>query len=440
MYGLAILLIAIVSTTAAGTEAQPPRGLVLITIDTLRADHVGGYGNLGLTPNIDRLAARGTLIEHAVTPTPTTGPAHASMFTGQHPWRHGVLDNAVPFDTPRGDALAEILKSSEFRTAAFVSSYVLDSRFRFDRGFETYWFDPKHSYTWMGEYVEAFWSRGEHTTNAAMRWLGERASDSSRFFAFVHLFDPHSPYSPPPELLYQSETPVELAHKRLPPQTGSWAELSELIRKYRGEVRYVDKQVGRLLDRIRILGLEDEVAVIVTSDHGEGLGDHGHLEHGRNLFGELLRVPLIVAGPGIPKAARLAGPVQLEDLHPTILTLLGISREDSSKTDGLDLTSWLTGAETEPPRTKTYGRRKYYPDQPDWYFQGDVETKWIGTLDNNGVTYDLKNDPRELAGEGGRRVPGDLLERVERDRHPDPARRQLDEESRRALEALGYIE
>ncbi len=424
--------------TASGAPEPHPRGLILITVDTLRADHVGGYGNLGLTPNIDALAARGVRIEHMSTPTPTTGPAHASLFTGHHPWRHGVLDNAVAFDVPRGHALAEVLKADGFTTAGFVSSYVLDPRFRFDRGFDDYWFEPTNSYTWMGEFVEAFWARGEQTSNAAMHWLAKRASGTDRFFLWVHYFDPHSPYAPPAEFTYAPKAEVDLENKKLPPQTKSWGELRNLIQAYRGEVRYVDKHVGRLLDRVRILGLADDVAIVLTSDHGEGLGDHGHLEHGRNLHRELLRVPLIVAGPGIPKGERLPGPVQLEDLYPTVLSLLAV--ETKSANDGIDLTPWLKGTSATPPREALYGRRKFYEGQPDLYFREVGTSKWIGTLDKGGVEYEVESDPKELTGSGGKPAPGDLTERVERDRRPDPGRRQLDEDAERALRALGYIE
>jgi len=412
--------------------------LIVITIDTLRADHVGGYGELGLTPRIDALAARGVRVENAVTPTPTTGPSHASLFTGHHPWRHGVLENGVAFDVPSSTALAEIFQAAGFETAAFVSSFVLDPRFGFDRGFDTYGFEPSLSYTWRGEFIEAFWTRGEEISDAAMRWLGERASAQKPFFLWLHYFDPHSPYAPPPEKLRATDRASDLAHKSLPNETQSWEELRELIHRYRGEVRYADEHVGRLLERVKILGLEDEVVIVLTSDHGEGLGDHGLLEHGRNLHRELLRVPLILAGPGIPAGRTLAGPVQLEDLYATSLSLMGL--ESTVAGDGFDLTRWLEAEVEAAPRTTVFGRRRVYAGQPDLYFREHERRKWIGPLDGPGVVYDLEDDPGELSGRHGEPAPGDLSERVRRDERANPGRQSLDEEAERALRALGYIE
>ena len=414
--------------------AETPR-LLLITVDTLRADHVGVYGGPVPTPAIDWLAHSGVWLEGACTPTPTTGPAHASLLTGLHPWRHGVLDNAVPLE-PGPVSLAQIARDAGFSTGAFVSSYVLHRRFGLDRGFEHYHFEPGEPYFWRGKWRRAFWTRGAATTDAALVWIAAQRERS--FVAWVHYFDPHSPYAPPAGFERPPTEPVPVARKTLPRGIGSFARLADEIRAYRGEVAYVDAQIGQLLEGVRALGLLDETAVILTSDHGEGLGDHGVLEHGQHLYDELVRVPLIVRAPGLPAGRRLAGPAQLEDLMPTALALLGLPVPDAL--DGHDLGPWLRGGAERSPRAAVLGRRKAYQGRPALFYQRRHPDKWIGSPDGRGVRFSLDADPREAEGELEPDPPEPLREVVATagaapDRPP-----VLDDETRRALEALGYLE
>ncbi len=169
--------------------------ILLITVDTLRADHVGAYGGSLPTPALDQLAREGVSITGFCTPTPSTGPATVSLLTGLHPWNHGVLLNAVPFDAPDLPTLAALLRDGGFATAAFVSSYVLHRRWGFARGFDLHHFEPTQLTPWDGR-VRRFWSRGEAMTDAVLRWLEDHGDDP--FFVWVHYFDPHDPYSPPP--------------------------------------------------------------------------------------------------------------------------------------------------------------------------------------------------------------------------------------------------
>ena len=160
------------------------------------------------------MAAEGALVERAFTPIPSTGPAHASLMTGLYPWRHGTLRNAVPLDA-RIPLLAEAAKARGLATAAFVSSYVLDRRFGFHQGFDTYVFEPTERYFWRGQMREAFFSRGEVTAGAAMRWITQHADGP--FFVWVHLFDPHTPYDPPPGFAVAPDDPVDRTGKIVPP-------------------------------------------------------------------------------------------------------------------------------------------------------------------------------------------------------------------------------
>lgn len=419
------------------SEADPmPAGVprvVLLTVDTLRADHVGALGGPVATPAMDRLAAEGALVGQATTPVPSTGPAHASLLTGLHPWHHGTLRNAVAVD-PRIPTVADLARASGRVTAAFVSSFILDARFGFHQGFDHYVFEPDESYYWRGKRREAFWTRGRKTAQAAAQWITEHADEP--FFLWVHFFDPHTPYEPPTGYAVPSGQEVDLTGKSLPDGVADEAALRREIRAYRGEVRYVDAQIGTVVERLRVLGLLDRTAVVLTSDHGEGLGDHGVLEHGANLHDELVRVPLILRAPGVPPGRRPEGPAQLEDLAPTLLSLMGIAIPDAL--DGYDLLPWLSGATAESPRTVSVGRRRAMDRRPDQFYARRWPEKWIGSGTGEGRRFDLARDPGER--QAGEIAPApDGLERAlagaRPGRAPDAA-----PEVQRALEALGYVD
>ena len=388
---------------------------------------------------MDGLAKAGVWVERALTPTPSTGPAHASLLTGLYPWRHRVLENAVPMSGARV-TLAERVREQGGATAAFVSSYILHPRFGFDQGFDSYVFDPTESYVWRSRNTESFWQRGQRTTDAAMSWLNEQShAGSQRFFLWVHYFDPHQPYLPPGKYAVPASQPVDLTGKKVPKGIRGKAELRSLIRAYRGEVQYVDAQIGRLLERLHLLGLAETTAVIVTSDHGEGLGDHGVLQHGENLFDELVRIPLIASGPGIAPAGRLAGTAQLEDLYPTVLALLGI--ESPADLDGVDLLPWLSGEVKQSPREAALGRTRIHGSRPALHFSEAWPEKWIGTIGQKGRTYSLDSDPREAQGTPGAGMPDGLSAALAtQGAGIGEEQRLLDPETTRALEALGYLD
>jgi arylsulfatase A-like enzyme len=429
---MAAVLVAALPLAAAANSWAPVRRIVLVTIDTLRADHVGAYGGPVPTPAIDALAGDGVLLLEACTPVPSTGPAHVSLFTGLYPWRHRVLDNAVPVpaELPR---LATWMQAAGFSTAAFVSSYIVHERFGFDQGFQVYSFTPTEGYTWRGRRRDRFWTRGRLVVDAASDWIAAHAGE--RFFVWVHLFDPHAPYAPPAGFRVSQEEPVSLEAKRLPPGVRDHRQLTALIRAYRGEVRYADAQVGRLLERLRAVDLLEGTAVVVSSDHGEGLGDHGLLEHGANVHDELVRVPLVVRAPGLPRGRRLRGSAQLEDLAPTLLSIAGVAVP--ADLDGHDLRPWLAGQVERSPRAAVLGRRKQYRREPDLFFLRDWPRKWIGRSGGRGLEFRLDRDPLEQSGKPRLGLP-EALESAVAAAPAEP--RALDEETRRALEALGYVD
>jgi arylsulfatase A-like enzyme len=384
---------------------SPLRRILLITLDALRADHVGAP--VVHTPAFDRLVLEGTWVADATTPIPSTGPAHASLLTGLHPWRHGVLRDAQVL-APEHTTFVEHAADAGIATAAFVSTALLHPQFGFAQGFDRFRFAPTEFMIWRGKRRENFWSRGEATTSAAIDWITEHQAES--FVAWVHLFDVHAPYLPPPEFVAAPDAPVDLAGKLVPAPLRGPDALALAIRRYRGEVRYADHQVGRLLTRLDELGILDDTYVVLTADHGEGLGDHGWLEHDDNLFDELVRVPLIVRGPGIPAARRVVGPAQLEDLPPTLLAALGLAPEPDL--DGMNLLPWLRGERAISPRRTSLGQRGTESRTAPLFYVRTGGTKWIGDPATSGKAFDLALDPREFSGLADAGVPNPLAQRL----------------------------
>lgn len=286
--------------SAAGTGTEPsrkvaktPRSIVLLTLDTTRADFVGAYGKEpSPTPHLDALASRGTRYHTAIASSPLTLPSHASLLTGLTPPEHGLRDNglaALPDEIP---TLATALRARGWATAAFVSSRVLDRRFGLDRGFDLY--DDHMAAEVVGEYGYAE-RDARAVTEAALRWLESR--DDSAFFLWVHYYDPHSPYRPPD------------------------ASGGDETKRYAGEIAYVDQQIGRLLAALPDRGQRTVVAAV--ADHGEALGSHGERTHGLFLYRPVVEVPLILAGPGVPTGQTILGTVSSRRLAPTLLRLGG---------------------------------------------------------------------------------------------------------------------
>jgi arylsulfatase A-like enzyme/tetratricopeptide (TPR) repeat protein len=312
----ASLILAVGAAGAAAAAwwwtAAPPRpeilrtgdqNVLLITIDTLRADALGCYGGAAATPNLDRLAADGVRFDFAHAHAVLTLPSHASILSGLYPYQHGVRDNSGFRVKPETVTAATLLNGAGYSTAAFIGGYPLDSQFGLDRGFDLY-DDRLDDVGQTSEFVLAE-RPADVVVRSAMAWLSERRS---RWFAWVHAFDPHAPYAPP--------EPYATRYR------------SNL---YAGEVAFVDSALGSLIDKVRA-ATDRPTLVIVTGDHGEGLGDHGEQSHGLFAYEATLRVPLIVAriggtsGVGQPaRAGRVSpSPAQHVDILPTILDALGL--------------------------------------------------------------------------------------------------------------------
>jgi len=293
---LGALALAIVRFPALRSLRATTGPIVLISIDTLRADHLPVYGYTGVrTPNIDALAAESTVFDNAWSHSPQTLPSHTSILSDQLPFEHGVRDNTGFTVKPDQWLVQRALHDAGWRTGGFVSAYVLRRETGIGQGFDT--FDSNLPAASPEASIGQIQRDGSDTLEAASRWLD--AQQDSRFFLFVHFYEPHKPYAPP---------------KRF-----------SMYAPYDGDIAYADELVGRLLDRLRARGVYDSASIVLLSDHGEGLGDHGEQEHGLFLYHETTHVPLMIR---VPRDAphRVAVPVQHIDVVPTLLDLARIPR------------------------------------------------------------------------------------------------------------------
>jgi arylsulfatase A-like enzyme len=339
-----------------------PKGVVVITLDTTRADRLSPYGFMNVSlPHLERLAREGVIFDQATSVAPLTLPAHTSLFTGLLPPHHGVRDNA---DTPLEDSyatLAEALLSRGFRTGAFVGSVVLAPDRGLRQGFE--------QYQGVGETVRDTPAGRQRTADKVMddaiRWLD--TIKESRFLLWTHLYDPHRPYDPP--------EPYRSMYGHNP---------------YVGEIAFADSQIGRLLAALDERHLLDRTMVVVTADHGESLGAHGERDHGIFLYEDVVRVPLIVRGPGL-QPSRVGEVVRLTDLMPTILDSLGVP---SPRLDGVSLVDLMTGRQTGLD-LEAYSE-SLYPERLGWSPLRALRRGQFKLIDApRPELYDLDEDPFE---------------------------------------------
>jgi choline-sulfatase len=442
-----------------GCGPPPPPNVLLVSIDTLRADAVGAYGGPVATPTLDRLAREGSLFEQAIAPASQTTPSHATIFTGLEVLHHGALRNGIPL-AESAETLAEVFQRRGYATAAFASSFVLDPRFGWTQGFDHYDAEfPRSGETlrsrsgqWRKYEFDGFDRRAAATNSRALPWLESAAEP---FFLFVHYFDPHAPYAALPARVTQlpddfahaaASERIEALKKTLP---GLRLEALVLaLRNYQAEVLAVDAALGRLLAALEERGLEDRTLVVVTADHGEGLGQHGTLDHAPNIYEEQLRVPLVMRWPErIPAGRRIAQPVGLVDLAPTIAAAAALAFD--RRPDGRSLLEAIETRSVTEPRP-IFGRRRNYP-RPYQGHRGtlfsvrDGDWKLIRATEDPDELYDLAADPTELSNLLATRP--DISDRLSAlldetlARHPDQVLEIApDTEVRRGLEALGYVE
>ncbi len=390
--------------------------LLLVTIDTLRADHVGAYGYAPpTTPTVDGLARRGARFANVQAAAPLTGPSHATILTGHYPPVHGLRDNARFVIDANAATLAERLKRAGWQTAAFVAAYPVAAAFGFGRGFDT--FSEGLTEAQPGRIAER---PADAVADSAVERLWSLARSAQPFFAWVHFYDPHLPYTPPEP--YRSR----------------------FVNPYDGEVAFADAQLGRVLQTLREAGREASTFVVVLSDHGEGLGDHGEAGHGLLLYESTLRVPFVIAGPGIAAGTVVRQRVGTVDLVPTVLALLGLPAE--AGLPGRSLAPALAGQALK--RDPLYAESLYGRLNCRWaalraFTDGDSKLVTGGTSE----LFDLGSDPQEehnRADAEARRAAElrQALDRAVKAMAPggDRARRTaMASEQAERLRSLGYV-
>ena len=423
-------------------SSKAPRdgdNVVLIVIDTIRADHLACYGYpLPTSPSIDAFASEATLFEQTVTSSPLTLPSMSAMLTSTYPVFNNVRYNGMFFLSDASITLAEILKKNDYETAAFIGGFPLDSKFRADQGFDLYDDDfsnsaQKRKYGWIGHLVDDFERTGAEVNQQAFKWLDKIGN--KRFFLMVHYFDPHLPYTPPSPYDEDFEIP------------------------YDGEVAYTDRQIGGLLEKLEELGLKKNTLIVLTGDHGESLGTHDEITHGEFIYDTTVMIPLIIYhAERIPKGRRISTMVRSVDIMPTVLDFLGIP--DSPHTQGRSLLPALEGKLEEKPAlleaTLYYYEGKNLGRQPmmitglrtsQWKLmhvalERDGKPGWVGEL------YDVANEPLEMTNVSKENPEtfNNLIEELHsitrtysKGALPKSNRMEMDDETRAKLKALGYL-
>ncbi|HVS17165.1 MAG TPA: sulfatase [Planctomycetota bacterium] len=387
-----------------GGDAQvAPRNLLFVSIDTLRADHVSCYGyGRETTPHLDALAARSQRFASCWSVLPTTLPAHTAMFTSLHPKLLGAIANGFPV-AQEAYTLAERLRERGFATGAFVSAVPLHPRFGLDQGFDVY------------DHPQGEERRGDETRARAEEWLTARGDE--RFFAFVHLFDPHTWYdAPEAERALFGAPPGPLPPERVflqRPEAFGATQRAALVDAYDAEIRFADAQLGALLELLERSGLADSTLVVVTSDHGETLDElidaYGYgYDHGEFLHARELHVPLVVHVPGGRGARVHAAAVSQLDLLPTLLELLGVPRKGLLL--GRSLVPLIDGGELPPRpvfaerRTLTRGEVERPPSPylaGEEYAVGEESWLFVTGAGRGESLHDLRADPAAAADVAG---------------------------------------
>src|SRR5438093_1324724 len=392
-----------------------PRDLILVTIDTLRADRVGVEGGPhDVTPTLDELGRQGAVFLDATAHAPLTVPSHASILTGRYPTVHGVHDNAGFMLSDRVPTLAVMLHDAGYHTAAFVSSFVLRGSTGLARGFEAY----NDRFEGMGRShvtVSSLERRAPEVAREAARWI---ASAPRPFFLWVHFYDPHAPYDPPPAFA---------------------AKFSG--RPYDGEVAAADFGVSLVVGALSPERRADTV-VVVTGDHGESLGEHGESEHGILLYDATLHVPLIMRGPGVPAGLRVNRQVRHVDVLPTIAGLVGVAAPPGI--DGVDLMPQLTGSAREGPVSYAESRfgELHFGWRPlhslrdgTWKYIDGPEPELFQLTADRGERENRRGARADTAA-GMARVLDDLARRADASTPATPA---ANADAAERLRSLGYV-
>lgn len=393
----------------AGSRETP---IIIISIDTLRSDHLPAYGYRGVqTPHLDSFRAGSILYERAYTHCPLTFPAHASLLTGRYPADTGVRDNVGYQLNDKLPTLAEMLRSNGYATGAAISAFVLRKETGLDRGFDFY--DDGVRAIGSSQVIGRIQREGDETIAVAKKWIDEQKKP---VFFFLHLYEPHTPYAPP--------EPYK----------------SKYANAYDGEIAHADQIVGDFLDHLKSRGIYDDALIIITSDHGEGLNDHKEEEHGIFLYREAIQIPLLVKLPGgALKGESVVAPAQLVDVFPTVLAQSG-SGAGIASGPGMSLIDLRKQPESQYRKiySETYYPRFHF-GWSDLHSLTDGSFHYIQAPDPE--LYDLASDPAERSNvlTDHRRIYTALRRAIEPLVRQAEAPAAIDSEERAKLAALGYL-
>jgi arylsulfatase A-like enzyme/Tfp pilus assembly protein PilF len=401
------------------TKNKPlPRNVILITVDTLRADHVGSYGYArAQTPHMDRWSRQGAQFMNATATTPLTLPAHCSIMTGAYPLDHGVRDNGGFYLNKSWQTLAETLQQAGWTTGGFISAFVLDRRWGIAQGFQHY-FDNFELSRYKMISLDSVQRTGDETLREATAWLDQKKNQ--KFFAWIHFYDPHTPYDPPE------------------PFRSAFA--NQRYGLYDGEISFTDNLLGRLYEYLEKNGLLSTTIIVLTSDHGEGLGEHQETGHGVFIYDATTHVPLVVLAPG-QEPRKIIEQVRSIDLYPTICQMLGVKPPASVR--GTSLVPLLQG-KSLPARLTAYSESYYAKFHYGW-----SELKSLRTADYKYIDaphrefYRLSNGEQDNLYNQEQQRAGPFISEMQRliaqasSKEQGPAR--IDDDSLEKLQALGYI-
>ncbi len=411
------------------TGASGDLNVIVITLDTTRADALGSYGQeRPTTPNLDRAAAKGARFVSCTTSAPSTLPGHSSIFTGKHPHSHGARANSGHVLSEANQTLAEVLKSHGYATGAEIAAPVIGAHTKLDQGFDVYrdlkFGDIEKKHVTFAKQAEETPTEiperdASDITKHGIRFLQQHRNE--KFFLWLHYFDAHQPYSPP------------LQHFQ---QVGG--------SDYHGEIRYIDEQIARVLTELDGLGLTERTLVVLTADHGEGRGQHSEPTHVFFVYDTTMRVPLLMWGPEIPAGIEIESPVRTIDIAPTILDLLGLPPLDIAQ--GVSLRPLLTGASQDMELVGYGASIDPYTVLGTSIIRFLRVGRWKYIHKVNPELYDLVADPDETNNLAA--AEPEIVQRMQlqlRDLiatappSPSDSQQPIDEEQAAQLEALGYI-
>lgn len=415
---IAIGLTLILLEVRGETKKTDDLNVLLVTLDTTRADHVGCYGyEKAKTPNIDFLAAEGIMFSNAYCQVPLTLPSHCSLLTGTYPLYHQVHNNGFYYLDPSHTTIAEVLRKEGFKTGAFVSSFTVDSRFGLDQGFDFY--DDTFA---EKEMLKSFRSekRAEKVFASFSQWLDENFDQN--FFCWIHFFDPHVPYDPPPP--FKEDFPES---------------------PYDGEISYMDHYIGQILDELREKDIFDKTIIILAGDHGEAFGEKDEIDHGYFIYDVTLRVPLIFYSPKyLPQGKVVEARVRLIDVMPTVLEMLAIPIGE--EVQGVSLLPYIEGRTKQSLSSyiETYFPRENYGCSE---LIGLIHGDWKYVQAPKPELYDLKSDPREENNvfQKEEKVASILMKKLEGmisefSLKKKTERRRLTSQEKERLRSLGYVD